>query len=199
MILGGVAFSTLALLNAFGSTASGLDVAVAKSLHRIAIEDPGVTHGFLAVTPLGDVPALTALTVLASGGLFVSGKRLFAGGFALSMLGVGIANFALKLAFRRERPSFLDPVATAEGWSFPSGHAMGTIVAVGLLTYIAFHWVEHPPRRLLLLICVAAWVLIMSLSRMVLGVHYLSDVVAGLAAGTTWLALSIKAIERAKA
>jgi undecaprenyl-diphosphatase len=75
---------------------------------------------------------------------------------------------------------------------------MGTIVAVGMLTYVAFHWLEAPIARRLLIAGVTLWVLLIGFSRMFLGVHYLSDVAGGLAAGAAWLALSIKAIERAK-
>ncbi len=197
IVVGASAFSVLALLDVFGST-NRVDLAVAGGLHRFATSDPRVTSGFLAVTELGNGIVLALSTVLVTGLLLAVGKRLLALGLSLSMAGVGIVNLLLKIAFQRARPRFDDPVTVADGWSFPSGHAMGTIVAVGMLTYIAFHWLEAPIGRRLLIAGVTLWVLLIGFSRMLLGVHYLSDVAGGLAAGSAWLALSIKAIERAK-
>jgi membrane-associated phospholipid phosphatase len=82
----------------------------------------------------------------------------------------------LKLLFERERPAFLDPVATAVGYSFPSGHALNN--ALGAAVVVMALWPVVKRRRLLLAAGIAIPALT-GLFRIGLGVHYLSDVVAG--------------------
>ena len=88
------------------------------------------------------------------------------------------------------------PLLTARGWSFPSGHAMGSLVAYGMLAYLLLretHLGRH--QRMLVIISAALLVLLIGLSRLYLGVHYFSDVIGGYAAGVVWLAACISGLE----
>ena len=111
-------------------------------------------------------------------------ERRVAGWILLSGVLVIAGNALIKLAFRRPRPPWDEPIHEIGGFSFPSGHAAGAglLATVGiLLTIILTH--RGLRRRLL----IAAWVLLglmIGADRIVLGVHYFSDVVAGLCLGT---------------
>lgn len=102
--------------------------------------------------------------------------------------GGSLLNVGLKMVFHRHRPRFaLEFDETS--FSFPSGHAMDSFVAYGLLAY----WLSSrvPRHRWLVFVGAAAVVLTIGYARIYLGVHYLSDVVAGYSAGLIWLAVCI--------
>jgi membrane-associated phospholipid phosphatase len=107
----------------------------------------------------------------------------------LVMLGVtcggGAAlNVALKDQFQRVRPTFADEFRVTD-WSFPSGHAMDSLIGYGLIAY----WIarQFPRARWPVATAAAAVVVAIGFSRIYLGVHYLSDIVAGYTAGLIWL------------
>lgn len=104
------------------------------------------------------------------------GDRPLAWWVAVTMIAGGLLGVLLKLVFARDRPAFLDPVATAVGYSFPSGHALNN--ALGAAVFVMALWPVVRRRRLLL----AAGLIIPALTglfRIGLGVHWLSDVVGG--------------------
>ncbi|HEU5162836.1 MAG TPA: phosphatase PAP2 family protein, partial [Thermoanaerobaculia bacterium] len=75
----------------------------------------------------------------------------------------------------------------ATGYSFPSGHAMGSTIVFGALTYLALrHFHRWRDRSATLAVAISV-VLAVSLSRIYLGVHWVTDIVAGVAAGTVWV------------
>ena len=104
----------------------------------------------------------------------------------------GVVNTGLKVLFQRHRPSFAAEF-NLNTWGFPSGHAMNALICYGLLT----HWIieRHPRARAAMRAATAVLVGAIGYSRIYLGVHYLSDVVAGYSAGIIWLVACI-AVER---
>lgn len=171
------------------------DQHLASALHENA-GGLGVTL-FRGLTFFGDVLALTVSSVVAVALLVVRKKHTLASGVGGGMLGVAFLNEGLKRAFARPRPTFPDPIAFARGYSFPSGHSMGTFVFVTLLLFIGFGRFRSPRVRLVLVSLGALWTLAMGLSRMYLGVHYATDVLAGFAAGLAWSAACIALLVRA--
>jgi undecaprenyl-diphosphatase len=101
----------------------------------------------------------------------------------------------MKLGFRRERPFFPDPLATESTFSFPSGHSLVSLAVYGSVALLLARRVRSPGRRALLFAGTALLVLAIGFSRLYLGVHFLSDVLAGYAAGAAWLALLYAALE----
>ena len=99
------------------------------------------------------------------------------------------SNLVLKLAFHRPRPDVA--FVEIDTYSFPSGHAMVSTAAYGALAYIAWAYVRSPRRRMLLVIGTTVLVALICFSRLYLGVHYLSDVLAGAAGGVFWLSVSV--------
>ena len=97
--------------------------------------------------------------------------------------------------FHRPRPVFVHPLVTLSSASFPSGHAMGStlfyLLLAGLLAVSVHRW------RWRVLACVTAvgLALLIGLTRISLGTHYMSDVLGAMAAGVAWLALCLTAVE----
>jgi len=117
------------------------------------------------------------------------------GAIPASQAGSALLNVALKEVFARARPDGADPALHGGGWSFPSGHAMNTFVFCGMVAYLL---VRLSPWRAGLAFRVAllfAWALAMGFSRLYLGVHYASDVVAGFLAGAAWVAVCVSGAE----
>ncbi|PKM38567.1 MAG: phosphatase PAP2 family protein [Firmicutes bacterium HGW-Firmicutes-8] len=108
----------------------------------------------------------------------------------IALMGGIILNETLKYAFHRQRPG-LQRLVEVSGFSFPSGHSMISFIFYGLMVYLV--WVNFPGKILklavsALLICVIPAV---GISRIYLGVHYPSDVLAGFSAGGFWLVACI--------
>ena len=174
-----------------------VDQQVAATLHRSA--GPWGIFVLKVFTFFGEFAALTGLAIIAAAILVRAKAHGLAAGWVAAMIGTGVLNEALKRVFARPRPSFAEPIAIAGGFSFPSGHSMGTMVAVTMLAYAAFRWVSEPRWRRVTVAFAATWTLTMGFSRMYLGVHYLSDVIGGFAAGGAWACICMAGLEMAKA
>jgi membrane-associated phospholipid phosphatase len=110
----------------------------------------------------------------------------------LTISGGVLIKLALKATFRRSRPVFASDFSDTTSWSFPSGHAMDSLIVDGLLAY----WLaaRFPRHRRIIGLATITLVLLIGFSRVYLGMHYLSDVLAGYCAGTVWLLACIGAI-----
>lgn len=107
---------------------------------------------------------------------------------ALAVPGGMLLNVLLKHAFQRARPSFGDPLLALSTYSFPSGHALGATVFYGVLA--AYLCAGRTARaRAAIVAAAAGMIALVGLSRLYLGAHYLSDVLAGVAEGSAWLAI----------
>lgn len=103
---------------------------------------------------------------------------------ALAAGGSGLLNIASKQFFARDRPSLWESIAPETSYSFPSGHAMGSMTLAMVLVLLAW-----PTRwRWLVVVAMAVFVPMVGLSRVYLGVHYPSDILAGWAATMAWVA-----------
>ena len=108
-------------------------------------------------------------------------EGLFAG---FAIIGSALLNLGAKQLFARERPSLWESIAPETSFSFPSGHAMGSMTLACVLVLLTWHtrW------RWLVLAASSVFVVLVGLSRVYLGVHYPSDILAGWAAALTWTA-----------
>jgi membrane-associated phospholipid phosphatase len=174
-----------------GETAT--DERVADWLHGRAT-DP-FTDVFHAITWTGNFVTLLIVTVIAFVVLWRRRERTDAVFVAFAFLGGQVLSNGMKLGFRRERPFFADPLATESTFSFPSGHALVSLAVYGALALLLARRISSHRRRVLLLAGTAIWVAAIGFSRLYLGVHFLSDVLAGFAAGAAWLALLYVALE----
>lgn len=157
---------------------------------------PGLTAFMRFVSFVGKPLVIAVICVIVGGVLLWarSHRRLYA--FAATMIGGGLLNPALKGVFQRDRPSGFEALGSAPGYSFPSGHAMGATLLFGSLAYVIYFSIEHS-RRLRVLAVTLCVLMILSIgaSRIYLGVHYLSDVMAGFAAGLCWVAVCLSGTE----
>ncbi|WP_245827608.1 phosphatase PAP2 family protein [Paenisporosarcina indica] len=96
----------------------------------------------------------------------------------------------LKLIFHRARPD-LHSLIEIGGYSFPSGHATNAITFYGILLYLLWHIIPSRWGRTLLVVICTTMIVMIGVSRIYLGVHYPSDVIAGYCAGGFWLILAI--------
>jgi undecaprenyl-diphosphatase len=113
---------------------------------------------------------------------------------AVTAIGGGLVDTVVKVAVGRPRPVHDQPIVEAFGQSFPSGHSMSSVVCYGAL-YVAFAPVLAPRVRRWCLATVVLLVLGIGASRLVLGVHFISDVLGGYVLGAAWLLGAIAAFE----
>lgn len=153
-----------------------------------------VLQTFAVLTHLGDTATLTGLCVAVAIGLMALGRCWLMLGWVAAVAGSGMLNTALKQMVARVRPLGLNGLTLADGFSFPSGHSSGSLVAYGMLAYLALRLLPFRWHLSALLLAMALAVTVGS-SRIFLRVHFASDVVAGFASGAAWLALCVTAIE----
>ncbi|NEQ29125.1 MAG: phosphatase PAP2 family protein [Microcoleus sp. SIO2G3] len=102
-------------------------------------------------------------------------------------------NVLLKAFFDRPRPELWNRLVNVRYHSFPSGHAMVSMVVLGIIAYwLAVRYSHH---RSIIFAVTALWILATGLSRLYLGVHWPTDVIAGYAAGLVWLVTCILSLE----
>lgn len=192
--IGGLAlFALLADAVTDQAAITRLDLSVDNSLHAHASQ-LGVTIA-KGVSSIGGPTAMAALMVVGAVYLLVRREKLLLYGWLVAFIGGGALDWALKTIFRRDRPSFPNPFVHVLGYSFPSGHSMGSLIGYGMLAYVVAHSVRRRGIDLLVAACAGVLVLTIGFSRLYLGAHYLSDVLAGFAAGIVWLAANIIALE----
>lgn len=145
------------------------------------------TSIMLGFTKIGEVWAMIALSLLVVAYLMLKKLKIEALFFALSMILSGTLNPLLKNIFDRERPTLLRLIDIT-GFSFPSGHAMGSTAFFGSLAYIMGKNNNHY-KPYLIGLCVFS-ILMISTSRVYLGVHYPTDIIAGMIGGVICILLS---------
>jgi undecaprenyl-diphosphatase len=148
----------------------------------------GVEEMFRDFTALGGVGVLSLLTLASFGYLWLQGLRRVALFLLLAIAGGLLLSLALKSGFDRPRPELMSHGAMVYTSSFPSGHSM--LSAVVYLTGGALLAMVHSARRvrIYLIGCSVLATLLVGVSRVYLGVHWPSDVLAGWAAGAAWAA-----------
>lgn len=181
----------LALFGRHAAVLAGFDAGLAESLHD-QLPLP-VLRVIAAITHLGDklwVISVAAVVLLV---LLLRRHGQLALLWAVSLLGILPINGGLKVLFKRVRPLHDHGFIIEPGWSFPSGHAFGAVVFYGMLAYVLLRLSPRFHRAII----AAAMLLIglVGISRILLQVHYFSDVLAGYAAGAAWLVLCIGAAE----
>ncbi|HEX8280577.1 MAG TPA: phosphatase PAP2 family protein [Chthoniobacterales bacterium] len=188
MILGAWWFSEIA--RDLGPTTSqvALDQRVAAWFHEHT--RPELTPFVRAVSWLGSVAALTIVSICCA--MIFIAKRAWNRLVALSvtMLGGAMLNVLLKHFFHRQRPVFENPLVTIATFGFPSGHTMGATLLYGLLALIALRFVRPMWQRIAIAAGAAVFIAVIGLTRIYLGAHFLTDVLAAIAIGSAWLAFA---------
>ncbi len=141
-----------------------------------------------AVSQLGSPVAMALLGLGGAVMLWRARRRAVLMGWVAAFLGGALLDQVLKLAVHRQRPEYAATFLHGHSFSFPSGHAMGSTIGYVMLAYITRHsWRPRPRLRLAVRGGTTLVVVAIGLSRILLGVHYPSDVIGGWAAGVAWM------------
>lgn len=170
-----------------------IDTQVAAWFHDHAT--PPVTRAAIVITFLGSPPFLGGASLATA--LFLTWRRWWHRLLALvlTMGGGTVLIILLKTLFHRPRPIFENPLVTLASYSFPSGHAMGSTLLAGSIAFIVATSLKAWRGRVLSILSAFIFVLLIALTRIYLGAHYLSDVLGAMAAGLAWLAFCLTAVE----
>lgn len=192
----------------------GVFVMIAWHYPRLAIVDrtiseyvrhfssAGMTTLMKWITYSGSAAVTIAIAIVALLYTHYRKPRYLVEAYILSIClsGAWVSNEALKALFRRTRPE-VAALVLAEGYSFPSGHAMTSFAFYGLLGYLLWQYGKRRGSLVGRLCAFGAWLLALTIgiSRVYLGVHFPSDVLAGYAAGGVWLVGCVTALHITKA
>lgn len=165
-----------------------MDNAIASELARSA--SPATLRTFSWITHLGDAAVQWGIGLGVGLFLIATRRRFLAITWVAAVAGNGVLNRLLKAWFHRDRPLHEHGFAMADGWSFPSGHSSGAVAVYGMLAYLACR-VSPPAWRLPIVLAALLVVLLVGYSRVVLQVHYASDVLAGFLTASAWLIVCV--------
>lgn len=194
LVLLAIPFASLTFQVLGEGSLTRLDGRLADELNAWVHHRPAVVRGLQAVSFLGLPLVLFVVVAFAAGWLWRPGRHRTTLFLVVTSLGGGLVNTLVKALVDRPRPVVDHPVATALGESFPSGHAMGATVAYGALL-VAVWPLLGPGARRWARIGTVLLVLAVGTSRLLLGVHFLSDVVGGFVLGSAWLAAAVAAFD----
>lgn len=198
VLLAAVAVLTVLVAVGWGPLLS-FDGRIARGLHSYAVSHPGVTRLMRVLTDwVWDPWTMRALAGAACAWLWWRGEGRCALWIALATLAASAVSQGLKALVGRERPVWPDPVDSADYAAYPSGHALTATVVCGLLAWLAARrspdpltpWFARPVPALALLLA-AVSVLGVGFTRIYLGVHWFSDVLAGWLLGAAIVALTV--------
>ncbi|CAM4128634.1 phosphatase [Streptococcus penaeicida] len=136
------------------------------------------TYFFRAITYMGNVSTQIAVVVIVTILLFLKKWKAEALFFLSNGVLAGLLISGFKLIYQRARPT-LEHIVYAGGFSFPSGHAMGSFIIYGAILLILLNRFQHKTIRLILILAFSSLILLIGLSRIYLGVHYPTDVIGG--------------------
>ncbi|MDX3641041.1 phosphatase PAP2 family protein [Streptomyces sp. MB09-02B] len=175
-----------------------LDENIANTTHRWAVGEPGVTHAFRILTDWVWDPVTMRLLALAAAIWLVWRHREWwlALWLAVTCAAGTALQQGLKAAVGRERPAWPDPVDSAHYAAYPSGHAMTATVVLGLLVWLLHRYGAGRAVVRTAVAVTAVSVVGVGLTRIWLGVHWASDVLAGWLLGGLTIALAVLAYEK---
>jgi undecaprenyl-diphosphatase len=160
-----------------------------------AHQSAGVSAAALEITFLGTGLVVLVIVGVAATFLYLTSHKYSAALLLASTAGGIVLNNVLKLGFSRPRPQLFAWGTHVVSSSFPSGHAMSAAVVYGTVAYLAARLQQRRWARIATLCVAAVFIFLISASRLYLGVHYPSDVVAGVFVGLAWAAFCMATLE----
>jgi undecaprenyl-diphosphatase len=164
-----------------------VDSGAAYMLRRIDSTHPNLVRTAKVTSKVFDPNVFRVALTLVALGYLVRGERRHATWILVTVFGGAALGLTLKVAVDRARPVLPDPVSTAPGMSFPSGHALNASIGCCLLLLLVLRFLPRAGRVAAVVVAVSV-VGAVSLARVVLGVHFVSDVLAGITLGVAWVA-----------
>jgi len=163
----------------------GFDNFVRDTIHSWA--SPPLTAAMRIVTPLGSPRFVILLSLILIWPLARMGRKRAALVLTAGAIGAELLNELLKLLFHRMRPEPFFGYAEPLSYSFPSGHALCSACFYGLLAAIETSRMHSRTAKMLVWAGAACFAVLIGFSRVYLGVHYPTDVIAGYAAAIVWV------------
>jgi len=154
-----------------------------------------LTRCMLLVTWIHSGLGVTVITLAVSTYLWFKRLRLWVLTLVLAVFGGMLLNLLLKHLFMRPRPHFENPLLSLTTYSFPSGHTLSATVLYGTLCALVLARLRRSSWQALAVAVAGFLIVLVGFSRIYLGAHYLSDVLAAIAEGLAWLAFCLVAVE----
>jgi undecaprenyl-diphosphatase len=161
------------------------DEVTRAAVHQLA--SPLLTTIMRGFSFIGSTLALTVATTLVIVQLAMKKRGREAKLFAITMAGAALLNMTLKLTFKRARPVPFFDLSPPETYSFPSGHSLMSACFFGALAAILTVRIKSKRVRVMLWIVNSVMFLLIGFSRIYLGVHHTTDVIAGFSAALIWI------------
>lgn len=158
------------------------------------IRTDAMITAFIWITDFGGSVALIAVVLVTTGLLWAHCRRLMIAPLWLTFIGSQITTFAGKYVLLRQRPEFVTEISAFTP-SFPSGHATGAMAVYGFIAYIVARDLMTTRQRFEMTYWTAVLICLIGFSRVLLGLHYASDVAAGFLVGGFWLLLGFALAE----
>ena len=192
LVLASAAFAIIAASVATTAPILKQDLQVSVFLHTH--NNPVFTAFLYAITQIHSPVGMTIMASLLAVVLWRQGHHYWTLSLLMAVPGGMIVNTVIKEIFHRARPTWDDPLFTLTSASFPSGHTAGATLFYGFIAaYMVWNMKKVLPR-VIVVICCAFMVALVGFSRIYLGVHYLSDVLAAMSISTVWLILCLIAV-----
>jgi membrane-associated phospholipid phosphatase len=163
-------------------------------LHQFA--NPAFDAIALTITNLGNQNTVVSVFLVTLLILWWRGYRQEAKIFGLACLGGVVLNTQLKLFFSKPRPQLWQQLITETSFSFPSGHALGSLVLYGCIAYLLA--TRYPQSARIIYLITVIVVIAIGASRLYLGVHWPTDIIAGYGVGFLWLMMCITMLKLQK-
>jgi membrane protein DedA with SNARE-associated domain/membrane-associated phospholipid phosphatase len=163
--------------------------------HVLYFRTPSLTQIMIFFTQFGEWITITIASIAIV--IFLIVKKLYGAiiGYIIAVAGGGALDYILKLAIHRTRPIGDTTLIDVGGFSFPSGHAMLSMVFYGMVSYFIIRQIRQWRFRLLVVVAMGFVIFLIGFTRIYLQVHYLSDVIAGFTSGLFWLTICVTGLE----
>jgi membrane-associated phospholipid phosphatase len=195
VVVAGLSFGTLLLLvRDRWEPLQHLDQTIDDRLNALVAPHPAVVKALSTVSSIGGRSVLIPLVVIVIVVLLIRRRPRLALYLAVTGIGAMLLDPSLKTLVGRVRPVVADPIARGGGNSFPSGHTLGTTIVYGMLALV-FLSLAHDRWRGWVIGAATTIVVAVGLSRIGLGVHFLSDVLAGWFLGLAWIGVTAYAFQ----
>ena len=177
------------LINVLLNNISDFDTSIYNLI--MSLRSDFMTFIMKAITRFGDAEILILILITIICLIFLRNKKI-GGGIAINLASVGFINYVLKKIIQRPRPPLEFRMVEESSFSFPSGHAMASMAFYGLIIYFINKDMKNEKLKKIISISLSILIFLIGISRIYLGVHYASDVIAGFAISIVYLIYILK-------